>query len=139
MNESLLIIEMIKTNISLCFSRWNFDVRIKHIDQIVQTMSALFEKSNSRFYANFIQQSRGAIKKRKRPPFRIRLSVSNFIILDATSPLLAKTNKFIHFRMCATPFNYPHFSYVIESTYFHSTAPLSIRKMQIHFGLYTNR
>ena len=47
---------MIKMNISLCFNRWNFDVRINHVDQIVQTMSALFEKTNSLFYANFIQQ-----------------------------------------------------------------------------------
>ena len=50
---------MIKMNISLCFSRWNFDVRINHIDQIVQTMSALFEKTNSRFYANLTAKDGG--------------------------------------------------------------------------------
>ena len=60
----------------------------------------------------------GAIKKRKRPPVRIRLSLSHFIILGVTSPFLAKTNKFIQFRMCATPFNYPSFSYVTDSTIF---------------------
>ena len=81
----------------------------------------------------------GAIKKRKRSPVGIWLSVSNFIILGVTSPFLAKSNKFIHLGMCATPFNYSSFSYVIESTYFHSTALLSIRNMQIHSELYTNR